>query len=271
MLGMDTVTVNDKTYVKAAKAADEVGYTPDYVGQLCRKGALDAMMLGKTWYVREGELQTHKQSLSRKNAIATRRDVAKQTHILHTEYPVLAHPSALTQSAYRKYLLEANIRYSPETHDLLPAVAARELFSAPEANSSEEKNEEIQGDIEVSPVPKSAEKSEETPIPIRTVAAPLRLPPKVPASDIPVRARAGADVRERYEENKIAVQRGLTQRHSLLPVLYTLIVVAFAAANLFMESTWSFSAKNQSQANFYTSYHVASVGTVMEMLREVKF
>lgn len=123
---MDTVTIDGKTYLKTAKAADEVGYTADYVGQLCRKGTLDAMVLGKTWYVLETSLLAHKQAQSRINTAATRRDLQKQRQkekniIAQAQtgptYPLTSHGER------RMRLLKSDIRYTTDTNDLLPATS----------------------------------------------------------------------------------------------------------------------------------------------------
>jgi len=68
---MEVLTLGGKQYVKASKAARELGYATDYVGQLCRKGAVDAHLVGRTWYVNQEELGTHrveKKRISREKA-----------------------------------------------------------------------------------------------------------------------------------------------------------------------------------------------------------
>ena len=46
---MEVLVLDGKNYVKASKAAKELGYATDYVGQLCRSGQVDAHLIGRTW------------------------------------------------------------------------------------------------------------------------------------------------------------------------------------------------------------------------------
>lgn len=115
---MDTVTLDGKVYLKASKAADTAGYTADYVGQLCRKGAIEAVVLGKTWYVLEKSLLAHKQSQTRTNTAVLRRDIGRQKEVLEAERRYGYAPHTL-ESAYRKHL-ETAIRYSQDDESLLP-------------------------------------------------------------------------------------------------------------------------------------------------------
>lgn len=57
---MEVLVLDGKNYVKASKAARDLGYTTDYVGQLCRSGQVDAHLIGRTWYVHQEQLGTHR-------------------------------------------------------------------------------------------------------------------------------------------------------------------------------------------------------------------
>lgn len=57
---MDVLQVGNKKYIKASVAAASLGYTSDYVGQLCRSGKVDAQLVGRSWYVLENSIQGHK-------------------------------------------------------------------------------------------------------------------------------------------------------------------------------------------------------------------
>lgn len=57
---METLVLDGKEFVKASKAAKELGYTSDYIGQLCRGGKISAHLVGRTWYVDKSELSVHK-------------------------------------------------------------------------------------------------------------------------------------------------------------------------------------------------------------------
>ena len=68
---MNSVSVDGKNYVKAKVLARNLGYTGDYVGQLCRAGKVDAQLVGRSWYVNEESLKEHKQGRYRSNAKET--------------------------------------------------------------------------------------------------------------------------------------------------------------------------------------------------------
>ncbi len=57
---MQEVSVSGKIYIAAKKAAELCGYAQDYVGQLSRKGAIDAQRVGGHWYVSLESLTKYK-------------------------------------------------------------------------------------------------------------------------------------------------------------------------------------------------------------------
>lgn len=57
---MDEVVLDGKTYVASKKAATECSYTQDYVGQLARKGLIDARRISGQWYIFLSSLQAYK-------------------------------------------------------------------------------------------------------------------------------------------------------------------------------------------------------------------
>tara|TARA_B100000745_G_scaffold291306_1_gene230962 strand:- start:581 stop:1630 length:1050 start_codon:yes stop_codon:yes gene_type:complete len=74
---MNSVNVDGKNYVKAKDLARDLGYTADYVGQLCRAGKVDAQLVGRSWYVNEESLQEHKRGRYRSNKQETIKEVAR--------------------------------------------------------------------------------------------------------------------------------------------------------------------------------------------------
>ncbi len=118
---MDTVTLNGKVYVKAKKVADEFGYAPDYIGQLCREGVLDATMLGKAWYVVRESVSEHKDSQTRQNTVTTKRSFRKQKTLL-TKSPIKSLTKSPIKSLRSRSLLDTKITYTPDTSELLPAI-----------------------------------------------------------------------------------------------------------------------------------------------------
>lgn len=53
---------NGKEYISATRAGELVGYSGDYVGQLCRAQKIPSKLIGRTWYVELEALQNHKRT-----------------------------------------------------------------------------------------------------------------------------------------------------------------------------------------------------------------
>lgn len=75
---MEVLVLDGKNYVKASKAAKDLGYATDYVGQLCRSGQVDSHLIGRTWYVNQEELSTHRVEKKRMSRVKAR-EYAKRT------------------------------------------------------------------------------------------------------------------------------------------------------------------------------------------------
>lgn len=88
---MEALTVNGKNYIKASAAARDLGYTADYVGQLCRSGRVDAMLVGRSWYVCKDSITGHKSTRYRSSQAKTR-DSLKET-LVRTHVPAKAIPA----------------------------------------------------------------------------------------------------------------------------------------------------------------------------------
>lgn len=52
-------------YISSKRAAKELRYTKDYVGQLCRARKVDAKLVGRTWYVNRDALYEHRAEVER--------------------------------------------------------------------------------------------------------------------------------------------------------------------------------------------------------------
>jgi len=94
------LSFDGKTYVSVSRASKKLGYTADYIGQLCRAGKIDAKMIGRTWYVEWDSLRNHKKSKQnrvRRTAEEVRLERlggSKTTYILDEELPTLSSLSA---------------------------------------------------------------------------------------------------------------------------------------------------------------------------------
>ena len=118
---METLVLNGKTYVKASKAARDLGYTADYVGQLCRSGSVDAHLVGRTWYVHADKLGEHRVEKKRMSRVKAR----EQAHKSIEEHKKKA--SVKNDNNYHSVA----IRYESDDRELMPAV--RKVSVTPEA------------------------------------------------------------------------------------------------------------------------------------------
>lgn len=81
---MEVLVLDGKNYIKASKAAKELGYTSDYVGQLCRSGKVNAHLIGRSWYVDQEALGVHKNEKKRMSRVKAR-EQAKQAIAEHRD------------------------------------------------------------------------------------------------------------------------------------------------------------------------------------------
>jgi hypothetical protein len=130
---MEVISIDGTEYVKASQLARQFAYTADYIGQLCRGGKVDAKLVGRTWYVSQASLETHKtgryvkgssndkanesgfkQVVSRKEVEAVvRRDTRKS--------------AARSQEAQPKFLKRIEwrpVKYEADESELLPPIKA---------------------------------------------------------------------------------------------------------------------------------------------------
>ncbi|QQR64953.1 hypothetical protein IPH92_05395 [Candidatus Kaiserbacteria bacterium] len=124
---MEVLVLDGKSYVKASKAAKELGYATDYVGQLCRGGQVDAHLIGRTWYVNQEHLSTHKVEKKRTSK-AKAREYAKRTIEEHRKH------NAETTNHYTNIA----IRYEHDDESLLPETKKIPVASAPVQRSLRE-------------------------------------------------------------------------------------------------------------------------------------
>lgn len=265
---MDTLTVDGKTYVKAAKAAAEAGYTADYVGQLCRKKKLDATVIGKTWYVREGALREHKESKVRTNAKSTQRDLQKQK-----QYVAAGGGSYVP--TYRRRLLESNIEYMADAEELIPSIAG-----APAMENTEEIVHDS-GGFDVSDVQEEPEEpvdfSNESPVAIRRLEEVEEDGTDFEEEPLEVSPYIANYTQNQPQESSSQVpapvpERRVTRRRSLVPMVVTAGLFLLLLANVMLESTWSYAAgETSSQVSFRTVYGVTSPASVIEAFRDMQF
>jgi len=55
----ETLNIGGKKYIASSSAARKTGYAPDYIGQLCRSRKVDAIRVGRAWFVDVASLSTY--------------------------------------------------------------------------------------------------------------------------------------------------------------------------------------------------------------------
>jgi len=125
---MDVLVIDGKNYVKAGVIARDLGYTADYVGQLCRQGKVDAKLFGRSWYVDKDSIGGHKSTRYRSTQaksvqalkIETETPKAQKVHISTTPVNPLF---------YGHSTLKASPRYTPDESELIPTMGIVEKKS----------------------------------------------------------------------------------------------------------------------------------------------
>ena len=97
---MEVLNVNGKSYVKASVLARQLGYTSDYIGQLCRGNKVDAKLVGRSWYVEKKSIESHKSTRYRSTQVKTVKAVQADLVELHTKQttPVVGHSNFYAHS-----------------------------------------------------------------------------------------------------------------------------------------------------------------------------
>lgn len=106
---METLVLDGKSYVKASKAARDLGYATDYVGQLCRSGKVTAHLIGRTWYVNPDELSSHRVEKKRMSRVKAREQAHKSIEEHRTK--VAKEP---------KVYKNIEIQYEQDSNELIP-------------------------------------------------------------------------------------------------------------------------------------------------------
>lgn len=111
---MDSIVLRGRTFIKASKIAKELGYTSDYIGQLCRGGKIEAELVGRTWFVDEASIRDHKETRYRSSAKATKKTLQRL---------VIDSPKQEKSVGYKSL----SVRYESDEADLLPRPAKERL------------------------------------------------------------------------------------------------------------------------------------------------
>lgn len=110
---MDKISVKGESYIKGSVIARELGYTADYVGQLCRSGQVECTLVGRSWYVSEKSIRAHKKNRYRSNQAKSLSAVRQMV-----EERVKASPSLRSESEISWF----SARYEKDESPLIPLV-----------------------------------------------------------------------------------------------------------------------------------------------------
>lgn len=269
---MDTVTVDGVQFIKAAKAAKSAGYTADYVGQLCRGGKIESRLVGRTWYVRDGELEEHRRDKSRQNKSKTIQNVEKS---IEEEKETKIHKTIYSPFHHR-HLLNTHIQYSND--DTATFIAPSDPVLA--QNTPQESPLETQ-DEETTPVP-AQEIMEETVahIPVRvTTTTEETQPPKtgVYTQHKPKRIRGNAHTVTTvakegiHSGQKIPAKKQPTSYAILsFPLLISVFAMLLLVGSLFLQNVWVYEVDEAHGeiSSVKTNVTIASISVILEDILE---
>ncbi|MSR87944.1 MAG: hypothetical protein EXS69_02155, partial [Candidatus Zambryskibacteria bacterium] len=119
-------------YISASRAAEKVGYSSDYIGQLCRAKKIPGQLVGRTWYIDLNSLVEHKKNKSRLSIYRTRGFSTHDKSGLG-ESDVAEEVSQKTTLAVREVREATSLTIIPETKSLhfLPFIPKKEKYIAP--------------------------------------------------------------------------------------------------------------------------------------------
>lgn len=120
LFSMNSLQVDGVKYIKASSIARDLGYTADYIGQLCRAEKVEAKLVGRSWYVSEVSLLDHKKTRYRSTK-------AKAKAALQ---------QAVSNQSEQTSKRVANIRYESEEAELMPSVRQVEVVTGEEESIS---------------------------------------------------------------------------------------------------------------------------------------
>lgn len=119
---MEKISFDGENYVKASVIARELGYTADYVGQLCRSEKVPAQLVGRTWYVSEQALHSHKKNRYRKSTEKSKNEVRKTVSEMKAVSKVL--PQRIHPLFYKRIVPPPS--YENDDSELIPVLSSKE-------------------------------------------------------------------------------------------------------------------------------------------------
>jgi len=267
---MEEVTLDKKKYVKAADIAKHLGYTSDYVGQLCRAEKVDARLVGRSWFVVADSLRAHQKDTKRSSKAKSTAAV-KQYKKAHVAAPASTETYKSTRhiSVHHYESDEADLfprvkRVEPQTratevkpHQEVEAPAAVPIKITKQSTlrtyaPAEREPVQFAGTVAITEASTAPEVVSSRLPKVATQTAPTKATPAAPLAADPVLRKRGRTshikMQSSDEESVVPVHVGTTSKspkrhHTPLQVvgqfaLYTIVLagVAIASASLTLNS-----------------------------------
>lgn len=125
---MEVLELNGNKYVKASSIARELGYTSDYVGQLCRGGKVDAQLVGRSWYVNDESIRSHKNSRYRSTKAKTTVELQKTISSVKGDgetQEVYKVPVRVQSRNFYNKRVPDEAKYTEDKSDLIPVLTEK--------------------------------------------------------------------------------------------------------------------------------------------------
>lgn len=139
---MERVVLDGVSYVRVADAAEQFGYTSDYVGQLCRGKKVNARLVGRAWYVNIDSIKEYRQAKHDKRKVRSSEKKRKKTLKNKVLIKVVAPDRPLKLSVHNadETVSKNNVtvRYETDKADLLPKVTRLHVVEQIAAKISDE-------------------------------------------------------------------------------------------------------------------------------------
>lgn len=129
---MEHISINGEKYVKASSIARELGYTSDYVGQLCRGGKVDAQLVGRSWFVSESSIRAHKNNRYRSTITKSKKALKEALHG-HSDKQ-----NRDLETPASKETRPPRPNYESDYYDLIPQIPERDLANPSISTQSED-------------------------------------------------------------------------------------------------------------------------------------
>lgn len=125
---MEVLELDGKKFIKATAVARDLGYTADYVGQLCRGGKVPCHLVGRSWYVEKESVESHKASRYRSTKTKTKEALHEEVTkvALHTN-ELESKVGVSSSSAGRPHFYSKSIpsigKYDEDQSELIPVLS----------------------------------------------------------------------------------------------------------------------------------------------------